>query len=53
MDKLIIFNGILVIFIALGLFLIKKRVQTERARAIILLAAAVRKRFFFALVIAV
>ena len=41
MDKLIIFNGILVIFIALGLFLIKKRVQTERVRAIILLAAAV------------
>lgn len=41
MDKLIIFNLILIALIAAGLFLIKKTVRRERTRAIILLAAAV------------
>lgn len=41
MDKLIIFNTILIALIAAGLVLIKKCVKGEHARAIILLAAAV------------
>ena len=40
MDKLIIFNCILIACIALGLWLIKKHVRTERTQNIILLAAA-------------
>lgn len=35
-----IFNGILIAFIAAGLVLIKKRVKRERTRAVILIAAA-------------
>ena len=41
MDKLIIFNCILIAFITVGLWLIKKRVKRERTRAIILVAAAI------------
>lgn len=41
MDKLVIFNGILIAIIALGLWLVKKYVKKERARNGILLAAAV------------
>ena len=41
MDKLIIFNVILIIGIPLGLWLIKKCVKKERTQNIILIAAAV------------
>ena len=41
MDKLIIFNVILIIGIALGLWQIKKYVKKERTQNIILIAAAV------------
>lgn len=41
MDKLIIFNFILIAFIALGLWLIKKYVKRERTQNIILISAAV------------
>lgn len=41
MDKLIIFNVILIIGIALGLWLIRKYVKKERTQNIILIAAAV------------
>ena len=40
MDKLVIFNGILIVIIALGLWLVKKYVKKESARNGILLAAA-------------
>lgn len=41
MGKLIIFNFILIILIALGLWLIKARVKKERTKNILLIAAAV------------
>ena len=41
MDKLIIFNFILIALISLGLWLIKKYVKRERTRNIILLSAAI------------
>lgn len=41
MGKLMIFNGILIAFIALGLWLIKRYVKKERTQNIILIAAAV------------
>ena len=41
MGKLLIFNVILIVLIALGLWLIKKYVKQERTKNIILLAAAV------------
>ena len=41
MGKLIIFNLILIAIIALGLWLVKKSVKTERTKNIILIAAAI------------
>ena len=41
MGKLIIFNFILIALIALGLWLVKKCVKTERTKNIILIAAAI------------
>ena len=41
MEKLIIFNFILIVFIVLGLYLIKKYVKQVRTQNIILLAAAI------------
>ena len=41
MGKLIIFNFILIALIALGLWLVKKCVKTERTQNIILISAAI------------